>query len=202
LSSLCVWAAVAWKTTFRPAQLVGLLSSLAIFRLKKSDSEALSDVVLVPLIWIRNLGARPAVVEDVRLTFTGGGMRLFSYPGYTFTKETALSKELDWTLDGKREIFPHEDLFSGFALSANEYWIKSYAFVFRDRGDLEKLAGMVGIEIEIRLQKEARWRQVFLDRIDFGRAPGHLLPFAGRRTGSYYYPCKRYLLRDHYQDPS
>jgi hypothetical protein len=156
LSSLCVWASVAWKTTFRPAQLVGLLSSLAIFRLQQLGSGPLSDVVFVPLIWIRNLGARPAVVEDVRLRFTGeGGRRIYSYPGYTLTKEDALKKELDRTLDGKREIFPGGDLFSGFSLSADEYWIKSYAFIFRDLGDLETLVNTFEIKVEIRMQGEA-----------------------------------------------
>jgi len=199
LSSFCVWASVAWKTTFRPARLVGLLSSLAIFRLQQPGSGVLSDVVFVPLIWIRNLGARPAVVEDVRLTFTGaGGLRMYSYPGYTLTREDALKKDLDRTLDGKREIFPGGDLFSGFSLSADEYWLKSYAFIFRDLGDLEKLIDTFEIKVEIRMQGETGWRQVFSDSIDFGHEPDHLRSFVVPRAVSYYYPSKRYRLREYH----
>jgi hypothetical protein len=48
------------------------------------------------------------------------------------------------------------------------------------------------------MQGETGWRQVFIDSIDFGHEPDHLRTFVGPRAGSYYYPSKRYRLREYH----
>lgn len=65
--SLYVASRVAWDSRFRPCKPVGVLSMFHIAVLQDKITKQQQDFVLLPTMWIRNIGARTLVVDSMRL---------------------------------------------------------------------------------------------------------------------------------------
>src|SRR5437879_1931365 len=62
--ALVVSIGSAWFTVFRPAHIIGDLSYVTLWRLSSNNDGVVTDTVVAPAFWLRNVGARSIVISD------------------------------------------------------------------------------------------------------------------------------------------
>ena len=182
LASLLLSWRTAWHNSFRPAQLVGTLPHLAIWTLSsyKGDQPTgeVAERYLTPSFWLANVGAKEALIEDIRLCFrpTGDGPPFFAYPVSSVPIEAVESPSLFHEQNRLGLGGP----FTGFCLSRSAIWKCSFAFSMS--GDhWQRLRDDLRAEIQVRLGGRNAWSTILHEELAFGSQPIHL---QGLRTGN------------------
>lgn len=118
LISLGISGLVLWFNFLKPAKLIGM------YNVFKATSDP--QKMILPCLWIQNIGAKTMFVEDIRICFqlsSGTQVRKFSiYP------------RLRDTSSGNEHLFLTKDenklgaIFEGFALKREETWRNIFSF--------------------------------------------------------------------------
>ena len=173
LLSLYVSIRVAWETSFRPAKIVAIMPHSVMWQFSswKGDKPT-GDVVsrqMTPSLRIRNFGARPVVIEDLRIKFKTSSTTVFAYPVNKVAEEI-----MEDTSNNKYQHgLGHGSPFCGISLASNQEWKNSYAFSMNVK-DYEALIDDVNVSVEIRKGGSDKWKSIHKDIFEFGSMPYHL----------------------------
>ena len=165
----------AWVAQLGPANVIGDLSYLVVWRLSSNNDGKVTDVALLPAFWLQNVGARPVVIKDVRITLTPEGRaEIRVYP---------VSSVPSAAIEGSAEFNEYGRLSSGspfrsFGLTKSQEWISSYRFGLASES-LQELVGEVGVSVQISTSDDPEWTTVFHESLSFGKFPFHLRPMIG-----------------------
>lgn len=178
LLSLYVSLRVAWDTRFKPAQVVAFFSSFSVWKFShKNHDEALP--IVVPNIVLSNIGARPAVVEDIRLGFTVPGHGpLWAHPDMSVPSE-AMEQPGSFLVDSSssddysRMVLGHP--FSGFVLPAGAQASVDFHFHLPST-NRSTLSGPVTVCLDIWIRDKGRWTSLMTDVFDFSEDPFAPMP--------------------------
>lgn len=167
--SLYVAIRVAWDTRFKPPKLIALLSQIRILE-RRGDPDSSNRVrIMLPALWIRNLGARPAIISDLRLQLAcGGGQTVVARPEWKFSV-SMLTEDTNHSFHEKgEEIFPIDldAFFTGFCLVAGEVWEANYSFRIED-DEYQQIHGRVELRIQVYLHGSGRWKTIEKTTINF-----------------------------------
>jgi hypothetical protein len=167
--SLYVAMRVAWDTRFKPPKLVALLSRISVWE-RGCDSDSVNRTrLMLPTFWIRNLGARPAIISNLRLQFAcGEGQTVVARPEGKFLV-SMLTQDTNVTFREKdKDIFPIDldALFTGFCLVADEVWEANYSFQIAD-DEYQKIHGRVELRIQVYLHGSRCWKTIEKTTFDF-----------------------------------
>lgn len=70
---LVVSGCVAWRSSFRPAKLVGVFPHLSVltlgFTMGDHPTGEVCSRYIIPSFWLSNTGAQEYLIEDLRVTF-------------------------------------------------------------------------------------------------------------------------------------
>lgn len=170
--------ATAWFTILRPARISAVMPHCVMWQFSSWIGDRPSgDVVsrqMTPYLIIRNLGARPVIIEDLRIRFVTDQGDVEAYPVSKVPNDVIEAPGNNRRKDGLGEGAP----FSGIILSPGEEWTNSYAFSMNVES-YELLKGDVRIYVEIRKGGKEKWKEVLKDVFAFGAMPYHLRPLKG-----------------------
>ena len=155
LLGIGVSVVTAWISTWRNAKVIGVFSGIEFEKMNllgKKDIK-LTGVVR-PYFFLKNVGARPAVIENIRLKFCFSNTFYFAY---------ATS---NWV---EKEI---EKKFIGLMLPFNEAWENNLSFKSEVKNYHENLIVMVIIELKFINKK--RWISVGTNDSNFFFTPEDL----------------------------
>ncbi len=157
----------AWWTIFRPPTLVTLFPQLNACSIGQDGDEP-SVKVLLPLLSIRNLGARPAVITALRLKLKiGDGSTVIATPESELDIAAILENKDKYESDGRPD-FPIDidKMFIGFSLLSGEEWSERFAFRMK-QDDFPKLRGAIEVEVQARVAKMIKWISLKSETMDF-----------------------------------
>ena len=167
--SLYVATRIAWETIFSPPKLVALLSQILIF--SKFGDEECTEVMrgIIPSLIIRNIGAKIAIIEKVRLVITPNESRLSQillYPESIVNVDKMMNDKIKYSESGK-DGFPIniDEMFSGFSITSGESWNKSYSYTV-PKDQLEKVSDKTRIFIEVKERKKG-WVRIHSAYVNF-----------------------------------
>ena len=125
VASFGLAARMAWVTKFSPPRLLGVASNLMLFTFR-SKVHTSTEQFLVPILWLTNSGAKPMLVQDLRLRIEieGGEVHELS-PGHTVPIEVV---ETAHTFSDFETVRHGLAPFGGFAVLPGEQWVNRYAF--------------------------------------------------------------------------
>ena len=197
LSALALYVSirVAWDARFKPPKLIAVLSRIIVVERPSSPDSPKRIRTMAPSFWIRNLGAQPAIIEDLRLQFAcGRRYAIFARPEakFIFSRLTENSN-ITYTEEGE-EIFPIDidNLFTGFSLFSGELWEANYSFLIGKEDDYKLIQGNVEIQIQVRLHRSKRWKTIEKTTLDFkNRFSESKNPEKGFTT-QIFYPIRAY----------
>ncbi|MEW8232528.1 MAG: hypothetical protein AB2745_19560 [Candidatus Thiodiazotropha endolucinida] len=175
LLSLYVSVRVAWDTRFKPASLSVVMPHFVFWQFSSYKGQSPTGEVVsrkhTPALCIRNFGAKPEIIEDIRITFKNNGNEVISYPVSVVSIDIieAPSKNR-----GNRELGEGAP-FLGISLAANEEWKNTYAYSMKV-ADYEILVGDVEVYVEVRTRNKKKWKSIYSDTYSFGTHPHHLRP--------------------------
>ena len=168
--SLIVSISVAWMTRFKPANLITLISRIDIWERNESDNNsAFGKKILIPYFWIRNLGAKPAIISDIRISIELENGNVVRAKPESEINISTLFEDSNFTFFEKdKESFPIdlEKLFSGFSLTARETWESKYYFYIKDN-EYHMLKGKSILKTQVKLFKNDKWKTIDSVSIDF-----------------------------------
>jgi hypothetical protein len=180
LISLALSWRTAWGNSFRPAKLVGAFPHLALWTVSsyKGDSPTgdIASRYLTPSFWLANVGAKEALVEDIRLRFYANGSEFCAYPVSSVPIEAVESPSLFHDKNRLGLGGP----FSGFCLPRAQVWKCHYAFSMSP-SKWEMLKNNVSAEVQVTLGGRKRWVTILKEDLAFGSHPIHL---QGLRSGN------------------
>lgn len=163
-------------TGLRPARIQGDLSYLVVWRFSSNNDGVVTDVALTPAFWLQNVGARPVIIEDVRMVLSPRNPeeRILSFP-VTSVPIAAIEASAEFNEYGRIST---GSPFRSFSLTASQLWMSSYRFSVPSDA-LRKLVGEVGVRVQVRTSNCPEWLTVLSDSLDFGKKPYHLQPMIG-----------------------
>jgi len=170
LFALCVSLGSAWYAHFKPAEIIANLPYIQFWAFSSKKDGNVTDRKITPALWLANIGARPILIEDIRIIFRiPGREEILSYPVNSVPEEavTSPSEFHDYgrlTLGGP---------FRGFQLTSEKDWFSSYNFSIR-REKYESLKGDVNVIVQIKSSKDRNWKTIHSDVFEFGSHPYHL----------------------------
>ena len=171
----------AWFTTLRPAKISAVMPHCVMWQFSSwIEDRPTGEVVsrqMTPYLVMRNVGARPIVVEDLRLRFVSDGGEVKAYPVSKVPFEVIVAPGTNTRRHGLGEGAP----FPGIILAAGEEWKNSYAFSMNLKS-YEVLKEEVEINLEIREGGENEWKSILKDVFSFGLSPYHLQPLKTEDT--------------------
>lgn len=169
-----VWQ--AWTTTLRPARIQGDLSYLIVWRFSSNNDGTVTDVALTPALWLQNVGARPVVVQDLRMVLTPKDPpeRLLFFP-VTSVPPAAIESSGEFNEYGRISA---GSPFRSFSLTSSQIWVSACRFAGHS-DSLRKLVGEVGAEVQVRTSQNSQWITVLSDSLDFGKMPYDERPMIG-----------------------
>lgn len=175
VTALVVSLLVAWYTSLKPAEVVGDLSYVVVWRLSSNNNGAVTDTVVTPAFWLRNTGALPIIIKDLRLVFLpNNGSSYETYPTSSVPLD-AIERSSEFNEYGRLST---GSPFRGFSLTASEQWTSSYKFAVSVEV-LQELVGEVKVMVQIYADNGSEWSTVIEDSLNFGRAPYHLQGMVG-----------------------
>ena len=158
--ALVVSVLVAWLTTLRKAEVIGILSCLKFSKDNTTEVE--------PSLILQNTGARSIAIELIRLKFCFKNCVIHAYP-----------------VDKNKK----EKQFIGIVLSKDQIWENTFKFylntdkldMLREKCNLEEY-GIVTIEIisQKKAKKESKWKEI--SSSSFNELIGWII---GSGSGSY-----------------
>lgn len=184
--SAYIAARVAWDTRFKPAKIIGAFPYIVTWTFLDGEDGKVSDRQLVPMFWLGNVGAKPILIEDLRLKFgLPDGISLISYPSHSVPHEAIESPN---TFSAYGALSTGKAPFCGFALAGSERWKSTFSFHL-DEPEYQELKGNIEVSVQIRAQGEAKYKTVLNDRFTFGKPPFSWLNWlgAGGPEARYFY---------------
>lgn len=173
--SLIISIVAAWYTFLSPANLTGSISYLVLWRFSSNNDGKVTDRKLTPSFWIGNIGARPIIIEDIRVVFkSANGTECLAYPVCSVPLE-AINSSGEFNQYGRLSL---GGPFRGFSLAHSEQWISSHHYNLSEEC-YNKLVGQIDISVEVKSQGNNRWENVIQDNVDFGKKPFHLQKMIG-----------------------
>jgi hypothetical protein len=166
--ALAVSGGVAWWTVFRPPTLVVLLPQISAVSIGPGDDQAGASVLL-PILSLRNIGAKPVVIRALQLRFTASdGSQTTAFPESEMDFAKILRDSNTYESDGKPDIpVDFDKMFVGFTLLAGEEWSKRFAFRAR-LTSLSELAGLLEVTVEAKVAPSRNWVGLNTQTFDFG----------------------------------
>jgi hypothetical protein len=157
VAGIIIAGAVAWFNTLRNAKVVSVFSGIDF---EKNNILGSRDIkltgVIVPYFILKNVGARPAIIEDIRLKFCFGNISFFAYPHARLNEEDIWRK------------------FIGITLPFNEAWKNDMCFK-SDAGKYQEITNLAGIvSIELKFINKKRWVSVKTNKSNFSFTPEEL----------------------------
>ena len=142
----------------------------------KNDREISADRYLAPMLWVTNTGARPMLVEDVRLTIhPDNGQRIELHPFHSIPSEAINSVS---TFADYEQVRLGLSPFGGFAVLPGERWASNYAFVLTAT-EFEQLRGDGLVSFEIKRIRSRKFESVLSRRFSFVNHEFSWLKWAG-----------------------
>jgi hypothetical protein len=187
LTSLGIAAFVGWFNVFRPARLVGSFPHIGMWMLSSyKGSTPTGEIVgryLTPAFWLANVGAKEAVVSDLRLKLRPEKSEdeFFAYPAHNVPLEAVESP----SLFGNKELLRLGGPFTGFCLVRAEVWKSSHSYAISAER-WRSLSGSVAAEVQVREGRSTRWKTILKEAFVFGIYPAQLetLASSGFAAGS------------------
>jgi hypothetical protein len=181
--ALIISGITAWFTVLRPAKISAVMPHIVMWQFSSwIGDRPTGDVVsrqMTPNLIIKNLGARPLIVEDLRIRFITDQGDLEAYPVSKVPDDVIEAPGNNKRWDGLGEGVP----FSGIILSPGEEWTDFYAFSMNVKS-YELLKDEVKTCVQIRKGGNEKWMTVIDDIFAFGSMPFHLRPLKGDNTVS------------------
>ena len=164
-AALLVSIIVPWFTYFRPGQVTGSISHVVLWRFSSSNDGKVTDKKLTPSFWLGNVGARPIIIEDVRLIFRDtSGTECKAYPVNSVPIE-AINLPSEFNDYGKLSL---GGPFQGFSLGPSEEWQSSYNYNLPEEC-YQNLKGPCDIFVEVKSKGENIWEMVVKDKLILGK---------------------------------
>lgn len=191
LLALYVSARVAWDSRFRPGKLVGQLGTITLWTMQDNSTKKVTDFKLTPDFWIRNIGAKPLLIEDLRLRFATQHGAFDAYPLGVIESDADLTRYIRYLREER--IFDWGKRFIGFGLTAGEVWDKRCVFSIPSaQGSThaswrERIVGSMNVEIAARFQGSSRWKVVICETYVLPES-ANLGPFEGVLQYTYLNP--------------
>ena len=162
--SLAISSLVAWHLHFKPAKIVGSMSYLKVWEFVVDSNGNVGNQKATPAFWIANVGARPILIEDIRLLFEKeNGGSILAYP-VNYVPLEAIEETENFNEYRRLSL---GGPFKGFALSPQEKWISSYNYQI-SKENFNDLKGEVKIKIQIKAGGNEKWKTVLEDLLLFG----------------------------------
>jgi hypothetical protein len=173
--SLLLAARLAWVTKFGPPRLIGMISCLVLYTFKNSEGTG-GERFFVPMLWLTNTGARPMLVQDIRLIIKLPAKdKVVLYPLHTVPTE-AFESPIGFS--DFEELRSGRAPFSGFAILPSERWVNNLAFpITAEEFELLKLGGAA--TIEVRKIGTTKFKSVLTQSVHFAQAKFEWLRWAG-----------------------
>ncbi len=172
LLALIISGISLYFSKFQPGKLVGNLSYLVLWRFSSKKDGELTDFKATPAFWLANVGMRPLIVEDIRLSLiqeAGASCNIF--PATTVPIE-AIETPSEFNEYGRLSL---GGPFQGLSLASNQKWVSNYNFHIPQ--DFHgKLVGPVNVKVEAKLNGNKNWKSVLSEILEFGSEPYHLQP--------------------------
>lgn len=163
--ALLVSIGVPWFTHFRPAKLVGSISHVVMWRFSSNNNGKITDKKLTPSFWLRNVGSRQIIIEDLRLHFKdANGTDCKAYPVSSVPIE-AINLSSEFNEYGRLSL---GGPFQSFSLTPLEQWQSSYHYNLTEKC-YKKLKGPTEIYVEIKSQGKNTWERVVKDKLLLGK---------------------------------
>jgi hypothetical protein len=173
--ALVVSLLVGWYTAFKPAQVIGDLSYIVVWRFSSNNDGVVTDTAIIPLFWLRNTGALPVVIKDLRVIFVSKDKSKFKTYPVSSIPLSAIENSGEFNEYGRLST---GSPFRGFSLTKSELWTSSYRFSVSSEM-LQKLVGTVNVMVQISTNDDPIWKTVIEDSLDFGKMPYHLQKMMG-----------------------
>jgi len=167
--ALLVSVLTAWFATLSPAKLFGSLSCMTIWRLNGGTNSF--SYFLAPTLWLRNLGAQPIVIDDMKLAFKNNSSDVIE--GYPDSRLNLKAVEDPDHFGDYDNFILAGSKFNGFSLALKEGWQSQYIFLFSQK-EFEKIKGLFEVDLLIRKNGSTVWESVLKQKFDFGQVPFHL----------------------------
>jgi hypothetical protein len=165
LFALLISIGVPYFTYFRPAKLVGSFSHVVMWRFSSNNDGRVTDKKLTPSFWLGNVGARPIIIEDLRLRFRdANGTECKAYP-VTSVPVEAINLSSEFNEYGRLSL---GGPFQGFSLAPSEQWQSSYYYNLPEEC-YKKLKESTEIYVEIKSQGKNSWKKVMKDKLLLGK---------------------------------
>lgn len=123
--ALVVSVLVGWYTSFKPAKVIGDISYVVIWRFSSNNDGVVTDVAVTPAFWLRNVGARPVIIKDLRLVFVLQDQLKYEVYPVSSVPLAAIENSTEFSDYGRVAT---GSPFRGFSLTSSELWTSSYRF--------------------------------------------------------------------------
>lgn len=186
--SLLIAARLAWVTKLGPPRLVGVASCLLLYTNEAQDGKSIARV-LVPRLWLANMGARPMLVTHLRLSIKLGHGRLVELiPDHSIPMEAVDEAN---TFGEVERVQTGLAPFGGFAVLPGERWVNNYAFQL-SADDFESLKGYGTVSFAVCAIGAKRFKTILRQQFDFRDKSQNWLNWVGLPdTGlMYFYPVE------------
>ena len=154
LVSLYVSLRVAWDTRFKPPVVVAFFPAITSWKFHREGDQA-NEALLVPNISLTNIGARPAIIEDIRLEFTvAGGQPFWATPDLSVPENAVEQPGEFLTESTNADGFSRMVLgksFCGLVLKAGDVTSLNYHFSGSAAGR-PALRGLVTVSLQVWLR--------------------------------------------------
>jgi len=163
---------VARETVFKPAKMEAVMEhwTMWLFSSYKGDRPTgnVVNIKVTPNLTIRNFGARPVIIKDIRIECIVEGAVVHLYPSDYVSEKVV---EIPNQNEKKRGLGQHSS-FGGVMLAGKEAWRNAYAFT-ANRDVFQHLIGDIDVSVQIRTKGKV-WKEVAKNQFSFGSHPYHL----------------------------
>ena len=163
--SVAIW--VAWHVHLGPGKIIGSFSYLKIWQFQSDKDGSITDRKITPSFWLANVGARPVLIQDIRMVFLlENGNNYTTYP-VNYVPLEAIEEKANFNEYGRLSF---GGPFIGFSLTNNERWVSSYNYNLK-KNLFSELKGDIKVKIEVKLNGSNKWKNVLEDTLVFGVNP-------------------------------
>lgn len=170
--ALIVSGVSLYFSKFQPGKLVGNFSYLVLWRFSSNKDGQLTDFIATPAFWLANVGVRPLIIADIRLSLAPEGEKSSNiYPVNSVPAEA---------IEAPSEFHEYGRLscggpFQGIALASEQRWVSCYNFHI-PKDVRSRLVGSVTVTVEVKWSGKKEWKPVVTQVLEFGSKPFHRQP--------------------------
>lgn len=174
---------LAWATKFSPPRLVGVASCLIAYTFK-GKTETTIERFIVPIVWFTNTGARPMLVQEIKLTISvQRGESIELRPLHSVPLEAITSAN---TFSEYEQLRLGLSPFGGFAVLPGERWSNCFAFPISE-AQFNQLQGMSTVSFSVKPVAKSRFSHVLEQRFIFAEKKFSWLNWVGTEDPSVQY---------------